>query len=73
MSNFVDKRVICPFYKEVKLKNRYIVCEGVVKKSSLILAFYKTNEMNKHIEEYCCRDYKKCIVCNMLFKKYEEV
>jgi hypothetical protein len=63
---------LCPFYRSDEARRKRIVCEGLVDKSILALAFRKRNDYDTQLGVFCCEHYKKCEVYRMLMQKYEE-
>ena len=64
---------LCPFYKYDELKKKKIVCEGIVDKSVLSLAFRRRIDYDTQLGVFCCEYYKKCEIYRMLIEaKYEE-
>ena len=57
----------CPFYKGEQ--GIYIFCEGIAPDVSLRLAF--GNGAKAYREACCCKDWRSCIVAQMLERKYE--
>lgn len=72
MSEFLSGWVLCPFYKGIRTNNPMIVCEGIMDGTLLHITFTYKNDMMEYAKEYCCDDYKKCQLADMLFSKYEE-
>lgn len=68
-----DYYVKCPFYK--KNDAVHIRCEGISACSRVILQFNTKNQMLRHMNKFCKQetDYRKCDICKMLLKKYEEM
>lgn len=64
--------VSCPFYKKdepVKIR-----CEGLEDDNRIILQFYTAQKKKTYMDQFCKSqaDYKKCEICKMIEKKYEE-
>ena len=53
------KEALCPFYSLDDWK-RIIVCEGMVKDSTVSHRFKNKVQLEKHLNNFCCQDYKKC-------------
>lgn len=67
----VSKSVICPFYTEEDRQT--IFCEGLEPGTSVHLAFSTPPLLKTYKKRFCeCTRYKKCLIAQMLFKKYEE-
>lgn len=61
---------ICPFYRK---EDRYkVFCEGVDGTSSINLNFPTSKAFREYTEEHCDRNYRKCLVYNMLYSKYKD-
>ena len=70
MSRKESKLAKCPFYKgEDKQK---VYCEGIVKNSSIHLAFATVTQKKEFCKVYCHKWYGECLIAEMLFSKYEE-
>lgn len=68
MGDYIDADVRCPFYL-AKQGDRYrIKCEGPVKNVSTQLTF--RGEKQWYIKDFCCRNYTRCRVYQMLQTKY---
>lgn len=63
--------VKCPFYKYDDGKKR-ITCEGLVDNSSLALIYRTKADYESQLMEYCCKDYKDCVIHRLLLRKYED-
>lgn len=72
-----DVKVKCPFYQYdrcIPRKNiQRIICEGIVKASTLTLNYRHTKDFHMQMETFCCQYFDKCEVYRMLMQKYEEV
>lgn len=64
-----DERNKCPFYK--RYREYSIVCEGVTGQSNTEVSFYTAKAKKDYIVKYCRDNYKDCLVCQMLYQKYE--
>lgn len=64
-----SKNVLCPFYKYEG--QQLIYCEGVVPGSALHLAFDTKGRHKAYRETYCENCYKKCMITQMLNRKYD--
>ena len=67
--HYISKRVLCPYYKCEGPKMIY--CEGVADKTALHLAFASKTDMKSYLNEKCECDYKSCMICQMLNRKYD--
>lgn len=65
--NYSDKNVKCPFYKNTDKKS--IKCEGIFS-NFCINSFSDKEKARVHFTKYCCDDYKKCPVAEIIIKKY---
>lgn len=72
MSRYTSEYVVCPFYNRNK-PNR-ICCEGVDKSNTLNVVFESQTMMHEYVVNYCnsIDNYKSCLLCQMLTKKWEE-
>ncbi len=70
MNSYESKYVKCPFYHYEQQGK--ICCEGVNDKSSLHLAFGDSKDKIKYQKTFCFADYEKCMLCHMLYFKYDE-
>lgn len=69
--SYAQAYVQCPFYKRDNGK-KSIVCEGIIANSSLVLTYMKRTDYELQLSVYCCKNYKKCEVYQMLMNKYKE-
>lgn len=70
MKGYVAKEAICPFYHREDEVGIY--CEGVNDDSSIKLIHYSSDEKKRYRRRYCCKEYKRCPIARMLYKKYGE-
>jgi hypothetical protein len=69
MADYGIYKVRCPFFRERDNSHpRIIKCEGLEKNNSLHLVFKHNRE--PHFSKFCCSEYEKCPISNMLFSKY---
>lgn len=68
--SYLQAHVMCPFYKYDK--DRRIICEGIVERSSLILVYESKADFTAQTSSFCCGDYTKCEIYRMLMEKYEK-
>lgn len=61
--------VVCPFYKYEG--QQMIYCEGVDDNTALHLAFASKHDMREYRKGKCESDYKTCMICQMLNRKYD--
>lgn len=65
--------VQCPFFKFDDGKQKRIVCEGFVDKSSLALIYCRRIDYEKQLGVFCCEHYKKCEAYRAIMAaKYDE-
>ena len=80
------KDVVCPFFvtqhiatckdkekkdKQIQKQSRSIKCEGVCKKSSIIIEFDNESARKEHKKNFCASfSYKECPIAIMISKKY---
>lgn len=71
MSKFIEGMIECPFY--VKEGDRFISCEGILKKSSTVTHRFNSNAEKKNYQyDYCCvKNGKKCPYYRSLMILYE--
>ena len=65
---YISKEAECPFYHSEDFQKIY--CEGVTEGSSIHLAFGSVTELKNYRTSKCCKDYKKCHIAMMLYRKY---
>lgn len=69
--NFIDKYVVCPYYKRIDREKNQIVCEGVDGASSTRLGFENKQERETYMRARCTSDYCLCSVCRGIHEFYE--
>ena len=69
MGSFISKFVRCPFYREDS--TQVIRCEGVEENTAINITFGSSKRHREYMEAFCCNKYKACIVCRMLYGKYQ--
>lgn len=47
-----------------------MVCEGVEERARIHHKFPNVKECRKYMEKHCYSNYKDCLICNMLYSKY---
>lgn len=62
--------VKCPFY--ITDHGKSIICEGVRTECSTEHRFRRKEIKDKHLQSFCCKEYKKCRMYKLLEKKYDE-
>ena len=63
------KDVVCPYYKcEAP---QLVYCEGVEDHTSLHLAFDTKSGKKTYMEVKCCRNWRQCMIAQMLNRKYD--
>ena len=67
--HYIRKRVICRYYKYEG--PQMIYCEGVDEKSALHLAFASKSDMADYRKRKWEDNYKSCMICQMLNRKYD--
>ena len=71
MKHRADVLVKCPYYKyEEKQK---IYCEGVQEGTAIHLAFDTTPNLKDYKRHYCKGCYDRCLIAEMLNRKYDYV
>lgn len=66
----IARGILCPFY--LKEDQYGIHCEGIGGKSIVKLVYQSPETKKHHRKRYCCRDYKRCPIGIMLYRKYGE-
>ena len=69
-TSWAEANVKCPFYKYDDGKNR-IDCEGCTGSRTTRVLFNTKADQKRHLNGFCCGQYKKCPIAEMLNKKYE--
>ena len=69
MEDYLLRDVKCPFYLERQGDRFRIKCEGPVKNTSVQLTF--RGNKRRYFRSFCCGDYKRCRIYQMLQAKYE--
>lgn len=69
MEDYLLRDVKCPFYLERQGDRFRIKCEGPVKNTSVQLTF--RGNKRRYFRSFCCRDYKRCQIYQMVQAKYE--
>ena len=63
----------CPFFRSDVSKQRRIICEGIVDRSTLALQFERKKDYDMQLRVFCCEHYRKCEIFRMLMAdKYDE-
>lgn len=70
MKGYVAKEAVCPFYHREDEVGIY--CEGVNDDSSIKLIHCSSESKKRYRRQYCCKEYKRCPIARMLYKKYGE-
>lgn len=72
MSCFISKYAVCPFYH--RNDTNRICCEGVEDNNTINIVFGAKQDMLAYEKHFCdnIERHKKCLVYQMLNKKYEE-
>jgi hypothetical protein len=71
MKHRQDVLVKCPYYKfEEKQK---IFCEGVQEGTAIHLAFDTPSNLRDYKQQFCKGCYNKCLLAEMLNRKYDYV
>ena len=71
MKHRADVLVKCPYYKfEEKQK---IFCEGVQEGTAIHLAFDSSSSLRDYKKQICKGCYNKCLLAEMLNRKYDYV
>lgn len=69
MKHRQDVLVKCPYYKGEE--SQMIFCEGVEDGSKLHLAFNTSNNRRDYKNRFCKGCYNKCLIAEMLNRKYD--
>ena len=73
--NYYEANVNCPFFQ--RSNDKSITCEGVKANTINQVVFrseqgdFLRKEKQQYMNQYCCNNYKECLVYQMLNKKYE--
>ena len=59
--------VLCPFYKDEK--GNVIRCEGIIS-MACVNNFTNAGQKNYYKERYCCSEFAKCKLAEVLYEKY---
>ena len=70
MKHLTYASAVCPFYQYYE--RHKIVCEGVQEDANIHLTFGSPSDRKDYHEARCCGEYKKCLVAQMLYKKWGE-
>ena len=63
----------CPFFQSDVQKQKRIICEGIVDRSTLALYFDLKKDYEKQLGVFCCEHYNKCEIYRMIMAaKYDE-
>ena len=63
----------CPFFRADVCKQKRIICEGIVDKSTLALTFSKKTDYDTQLSVFCCEHFRKCEIFRMLMaEKYDD-
>ena len=63
----------CPFFNSDVGKQKRIICEGIVDKSTLALTFSRKKDYATQLGVFCCEHFKKCEIYRMLMEnKYDD-
>ena len=68
---YQDTAILCPFYK--RSDRKFVLCEGPMERNrgSVMLKYYRGEDMSKHRHEYCELLYERCPIYQLANKKYE--
>ena len=70
MSEYIASNIKCPFWREKQNDKYRIKCEGITRNTTIQLTF--RGDKNWYIKDFCCKNYEKCKIYQMLNKKYEK-
>lgn len=70
MKHNTSAYVECPFFHYYD--SHKLCCEGVIKNSSIHLAFASPTSRREYMKSRCYENYKKCPIAKLLYEKYEE-
>lgn len=59
-TNYEDVQARCPFYNGIDNKNKYILCSGPVKRTSLMMHFTRREEFLSYSGKKCKGHYPDC-------------
>lgn len=75
MSRWKDAEVKCPFYLSSDCSQRtgYVIrCEGMAEGSKLCYRLRSRGQLETQMGTFCCGEYKKCEIYQMLADIWEE-
>ena len=69
--SYIQADVLCPFYITDKARPPVIKCEGIQPDLTISLMFVYKNTKLDFMNTYCCKEYEKCPLFDIIYKKYE--
>lgn len=69
----INAYVKCPFYIKTRRRNTQrmeIVCEGIIDGTKLTSQWTDERYLYQHLSKYCCAQYVKCQLAEILNGKY---
>lgn len=64
-----DTLVRCPYYKGEE--SQVLFCEGVQRGTAIHLAFDENENLKGYKNSFCKRCYNRCLIAEMLNRKYD--
>ena len=71
-TNWRERSIRCPFFRNLADKQRTIACEGLVDDSWIKLSFGRRADYDRHLDEWCCKHYEFCEIAQIIEKCYED-
>ena len=72
MNNYNSVDVLCPFYKKDSREGHSLTCEGGLRGSNAMTTRFDNNSvLAKQLRNYCCRDFSRCWLFQIIRRKYE--
>ena len=68
---YIDKHIVCPYFKRFEMEKQQIVCEGVDGASSTRVSFPGVQQLKDFAYDRCAKNYCLCVVCRGLHEFYE--
>lgn len=69
---YIQADVLCPFYITDKANPIILKCEGLQPDITISLMFVYKNTKVNFMNKYCCKQYEKCPLFDVIYKKYED-
>ncbi len=70
-TNWREREILCPFYRQLDPQLRRISCEGVTDRNTTAQLYKDNLSFNNQLEAFCNGDFSRCEVYRMLlYYKY---